>query len=122
LTVLTIGFLPDVPLYYTWGLTLKHRVVVSFFDPVPSAQLQWDVAGAKLTKYITRTVIDRGLQAVKQALDDMPAPQTAEDRAVWTECREMLLGYREQFRADRDRLTGIADTSAAYLIDDPDVT
>jgi hypothetical protein len=80
------------------------------------------VAGAKLTKYITRTVLDRGLQAVKQALDDMPDPTSEEDHVVHAECRKMLLSYREQFRADRDKLTGLQDSVTAFLLDDPGVT
>ena len=75
----------------------------------------------KLTKYITRQVIDRSLQSIKQALDDFPHPTTAEDHVVHAECRQLLLGYRAQLREDRDKLTGLQDQVVAYLLDDPDV-
>ena len=75
-----------------------------------------------LMKHVTRMVIDQGLQAVKQALDDLPEPFTAEDRKTYLDCRQLLLGYRHKFREDRDLITGIRAGTSAYLIDDPDVT
>lgn len=80
------------------------------------------VGKGQLMKYITRMVIDQGLQAVKQALDDLPEPSTPADQKTYLECRQLLLSYRRKFRADRDSITGIRVGTSAYLIDDPDVT
>lgn len=58
---------------------------------------------------MTKQAIDRFLHEIRQAIDDFPEAHTAEDKKYQAECLKMLLDWREDLRAARDKLMGLDD-------------
>lgn len=63
----------------------------------------------KLTKYFTRSAIDKCLHAIQTAIDDFPLPYTEDDKKVHEECVNLLKEYRNRLREDRDGLNADLD-------------
>ena len=59
---------------------------------------------SKLTRFITKAVLDRSLSEIKQALDDLPKAHDEADKEYQDGCRKLLLKWRKSLRRERDKL------------------
>jgi hypothetical protein len=65
---------------------------------------------SKLTRFVTKSVIDHSLNDIRQALDDLPAPTNEDERLYQEKCKKLLLRWRKNLRRERDKLmAGVED-------------